>query len=269
MPYAVFEKLKLGEPKPTRISIQLADRSVKYPRAKALTDVCTGKLTLRVNNEEITFDIGQSMKHPQHHDDSLYFIDVCDSIVSCHLHKSREEETCNTQLIEETFLDNSYVEEEVLNIESQENSSPSCEVIDQDSEPKAKPSIKEPPVLDQKELPLHLEYAFLEEKSQLHVIMSSSLTGNEKAKLHKVLKAHKRAIAWKIMDIKGINPSFCTHKILMEDDFKPVVQHQRRLNPNMQEVVKKEVIKLIDAGLIYPISDSPWVSPVQVVQKKG
>ncbi|KAI3744277.1 hypothetical protein L1987_57354 [Smallanthus sonchifolius] len=55
----------------------------------------------------------------------------------------------------------------------------------------------------------------------------------------------------------------------MEDDYKPAVQHQRRLNPNMQEVVKKEVIKLLDAGLIYPISDSPWVSPVQVVPKKG
>ncbi|KAI3818531.1 hypothetical protein L1987_12341 [Smallanthus sonchifolius] len=163
------------------------------------------------------------------------------------------------------------VEEEVLNIESQENSSPSpaCEVIDQDSEPKAKPSIEERPVLELKELPSHLEYAFLEEKSQLPVIISSSLTGNEKARLLKVLKAHKKAIAWKIMDIKGINPSFCTHKILMEDDFKQVVQHQRRLNPSMQEVVKKEVIKLLDVGQIYPISDSPWVKPVQVVPKKG
>ncbi|KAI3742850.1 hypothetical protein L1987_60546 [Smallanthus sonchifolius] len=151
MPYAVFEKLKLGEPKPTRMSIQLADRSVKYPRGQKrsphLWTTLLGysqspnrhvhKLTLRVNNEEITFDIGQSMKHPQHHDDSLYFIDFCDSIVSCHLRESREEEACNTQLIEETFLDNSCMEEEVLNIESQENSGPSCEVIDRDSEPKA------------------------------------------------------------------------------------------------------------------------------------
>ena len=84
-----------------------------------------------------------------------------------------------------------------------------------------------------------------------------------------MLRKHKHAIAWKLMDIKGINPSFCMHKILMEDDFKPSVQGQRRLNPKMQEVVKKEVVKLLDAGLIYPISDSPWVSPVQVVPKKG
>ncbi|GJY44364.1 reverse transcriptase domain-containing protein [Tanacetum coccineum] len=59
--------------------------------------------------------------------------------------------------------------------------------------------------------------------------------------------------------IKGINSSFCTHKILMEDEYKPTVQSQRRVNPNIKEVVKKEVIKLLDAGLIYPISDSPWM----------
>ena len=84
-----------------------------------------------------------------------------------------------------------------------------------------------------------------------------------------VLRAHMHAIYWKLVDIKGIDPSYCTHRILMEDEFKPVVQPQRRLNPNMQEVVKKEVLKLLDAGLIYPISDSAWVSPTQVVPKKG
>nr|GEU56861.1 DUF4219 domain-containing protein/UBN2 domain-containing protein [Tanacetum cinerariifolium] len=70
------------------------------------------------------------------------------------------------------------------------------------------------------------------------------------------LKSHKRAIAWKISDIKGIDPCFCTYKILMEDDFKPTVQHQRRVNPKIHEVIKKEVIKLFDTGMIYPISDS-------------
>nr|GFA63242.1 reverse transcriptase domain-containing protein [Tanacetum cinerariifolium] len=70
-------------------------------------------------------------------------------------------------------------------------------------------------------------------------------------------------------DIKGIDPQFCTHKILMEDDFKPAIQHQRRVNPKIYEVIKKEVIKLLDAGLIYPISDSPCVSLVHRVPKKG
>ncbi|GJY73808.1 reverse transcriptase domain-containing protein [Tanacetum coccineum] len=91
----------------------------------------------------------------------------------------------------------------------------------------------------------------------------------EKATLIKVLKSHKRAIAWKLCDIKGINPEFYTHKILMEEDYKPTVQHQRWVNPKIHDVIKKEVEKLLDAGLIYPISDCPWVSLVHCVPKKG
>nr|GEW04040.1 reverse transcriptase domain-containing protein [Tanacetum cinerariifolium] len=91
----------------------------------------------------------------------------------------------------------------------------------------------------------------------------------EKATLIKVLKSHKRAIAWKLSDIKGVDPEFCTYKILMEEDYEPTVQHQRRLNPKIHDVIKKEVEKLLDAGLIYSISDSPWVSPVHCVPKKG
>nr|GFC46948.1 reverse transcriptase domain-containing protein [Tanacetum cinerariifolium] len=89
------------------------------------------------------------------------------------------------------------------------------------------------------------------------VIIAKELGEEEKAALIKVLKSHKRAIAWKLSDIQGINPEFCTHKILMEDDYKPAVQHQRRVNPKIQDVIKKEVEKLLDARLIYPISDSP------------
>ena len=83
------------------------------------------------------------------------------------------------------------------------------------------------------------------------------------------MREHKTALGWSIADIKGISPSTCMHKILMEENCKPTVEHQRRLNPNMKEVVRAEVLKLLDAGIIYPISDSPWVSPVQVVPKKG
>ncbi|GKB44945.1 hypothetical protein Tco_0889887 [Tanacetum coccineum] len=104
---------------------------------------------------------------------------------------------------------------------------------------------------------------------KLPVIIAKDLKEDEKVRLLKVLKSHKRAIAWKISDIKGIDPQFCTHKILMEDDSKPVIQHQRRVNPKIHEVIKNEVIKLLDAELIYHISDSPWVSPVHCVPKKG
>ncbi|GJZ60695.1 hypothetical protein Tco_0616511, partial [Tanacetum coccineum] len=117
-------------------------------------------------------------------------------------------------------------------------------------------------------LPPHLEYAFLEGDDKLPVIIAKDLKNEEKAALIEVLKSHKRAIAWKLSDIKGINPEFCTHKILMEEDYKPTVQHQRRVNPKIHDVIKKEVEKLLDAGLIYPISDSPWVSPVHCVPKK-
>ncbi|GKE81680.1 hypothetical protein Tco_1551680, partial [Tanacetum coccineum] len=129
-------------------------------------------------------------------------------------------------------------------------------------ENRLKPSSVEPPELELKELPEHLEYAFLQENNQLPVVISSALSTDEIKRLLEVLRNHKGVIAWSIADIKGIDSSFCTHKILMEDEFKPSVQPQRRVNPNIKEVVKKEVIKLLDAGLIYPISNSPWVSPV-------
>ncbi|GKD59868.1 hypothetical protein Tco_1297377, partial [Tanacetum coccineum] len=116
---------------------------------------------------------------------------------------------------------------------------------------KVKSSIDDPSDLELKDLPPHLEYAFLEGTSKLPVIIAKDLKREEKEQLLKVLKSHKRAIAWKISDIQGIDPNFCTHNILMEDDFKPAVQHQRRVNPKIHEVIKAEVIKLLDAGLIY------------------
>nr|GFB23226.1 reverse transcriptase domain-containing protein [Tanacetum cinerariifolium] len=107
--------------------------------------------------------------------------------------------------------------------------------LKQGEEIKAKSSIEEPSELELKKLLSHLEYAYLEGVDKL----------------------------------PGIDPRFCTHKILMEEDYKPVVQSQRRVNAKIHEVIKKEVIKLLDAGMIYPISDSPWVSPIHCVPKKG
>nr|GEU56458.1 DNA-directed DNA polymerase [Tanacetum cinerariifolium] len=141
--------------------------------------------------------------------------------------------------------------------------------LKQAEETKAKSLIEEPPELELKELLSYLEYAFLEETDKLPVIIANDLKNDEKEALIKVLKSHKRAIAWKISDIKGIDPRFCIHKILMEEDYKPAVQSQRRVNPKIHDVIKKEVIKLLDAEMIYPISDSPWVSPIHYVPKKG
>nr|GFA10534.1 reverse transcriptase domain-containing protein [Tanacetum cinerariifolium] len=137
-------------------------------------------------------------------------------------------------------------------------------------EPKnKKSSIDESPVVELKDLPPHLEYAFLEGDDKLPVIISKDLKDEEKTALIKVLKSHKQALTWQLSDTKGINLEFCTYRILMEDDFKPAVQHHRRVNLKIHEVIKKEVLKLLNAELIYPISDSPWVSPVHCVPKKG
>ncbi|GJX11883.1 reverse transcriptase domain-containing protein [Tanacetum coccineum] len=104
-------------------------------------------------------------------------------------------------------------------------------------------SIDEPSEVELKDLPPHLEYAFLEGNNKLPVIIAKDLSVQEKAALIKVLQSHKRAIAWKLSDIKGINPEFCTHKILMEEDYTPAVQHQRRAifkYPSIQMIRKRQ-----------------------------
>nr|GEY04186.1 reverse transcriptase domain-containing protein [Tanacetum cinerariifolium] len=120
-----------------------------------------------------------------------------------------------------------------------------------------KSSIDEPPEVKLKDLPPHLEYVFLEGDNKLPVTIAKELGDEEKSALIKVLKSRKRAIAWKLSDIHGINPEFYTHKILMEENYKPAVQHQRRVNPKIHDIIKKEVEKLLDSGLIYSICDSP------------
>ena len=129
------------------------------------------------------------------------------------------------------------------------------------------PSIERPPQLEQKPLPSHLRYAYLGESSTLLVIISASLTTVEEEKLLRVLRDHKNAIKWSLADIKGIRPSMCMHRILLEDGHKPSVEAQRRLNPTMKEVIRKEVLKWLDARVIYPISNSSWVSLIQGPKK--
>ena len=114
-----------------------------------------------------------------------------------------------------------------------------------------------------------LKYTYLEANNQCPVVISSSLTSHQENCLMEVLRRCKKAIGWQISDLKGISPLVCTHHIYMEEEAKPIRQFQRRLNPHLQEVVRAEVLKLLQAGIIYPISDSPWVSPTQVVPKKS
>ena len=113
-----------------------------------------------------------------------------------------------------------------------------------------------------KELPTHLRYAFLGENSTKPLIISTALNDEMDNELFLVLKRNIGAFAWCIDDIKRIIPLVCMHKILIEYDAKPIVEHQRRLNPILKEVVKKEVLKWLNVGFIYAISDSTWVSHV-------
>jgi hypothetical protein len=100
-------------------------------------------------------------------------------------------------------------------------------------------------------------------------MFSDKLSYDETRRLVATMKKYWSVIGYSLKDLKGINPSLCTHHIPMEQDHKLVREHQRWLNNAMREVVKKEVLKLLKAGVIYPVSDSDWVSPVQVVPKKG
>ncbi|XP_076956082.1 uncharacterized protein LOC143631118 [Bidens hawaiensis] len=203
---------------------------------KALIDVYDGKITLRVGDKNVAYDVARSMRHPSDQDD-FSGADLVGSDGLVDYDDLGEDESCENDLVSDELAGISGLPEMI------EVNEISCE--------SEAGSVEKPAPLELKVLPSHLEYAYLDEGSNLPVIVSSKLTKEEKSKLIDVL-----------------NPAYCLYRILIEDEYKPVVQ-QRRLNPNMQEVVKKEVLKLMDTGMINPISDSPWVSPTQVVLKKG
>ena len=126
----------------------------------------------------------------------------------------------------------------------------------------------EAPKIELKQLPPGLKYAFLHENKDTPVIISDKLIESESWKLIAVLEKYRCVLGYSLQDLKGISPNLCTHRIPMEADHRATRQPQRRLNDAMRDVVKKEVLKLLHVGIIYPIQDSDWVSPVQVVPKK-
>ncbi|GJZ80423.1 reverse transcriptase domain-containing protein [Tanacetum coccineum] len=214
----------------------------------AIIRVKSKELNLGVGDDRITFLIDKAMQHSHSNDDTCYCMDVIDEVTKEEL---------------DALLNDS---EPFLKEEVDDN----FEELPLNEKLRIKTSIQEPPTdLEMKPLSKHLEYAFLEKDSLLPVFISAQLKSDEKKRLVSVIKNHKEAFAWKTSNIPGISPSFFKHKINFEDDAKPVIQRQRRLNPNIKEVVKKEIIKLLNAGIIYLIEDSPWVSPVHCVPKKG
>ncbi|GJV14003.1 reverse transcriptase domain-containing protein [Tanacetum coccineum] len=306
MPLSVWKTLSLPDLSSTRMTLELATRTVAYPTGIAedvfiqvgkftfLADfvVVDYELTLRVGDEELVFNVISTSKYPQKHgDESIHKIDILDITCEDHFYEVLNvQKSINTMsgsptpspdpvleslspsltpfgdsdfLLEETdaflslndsilpSIDNGIYDskgdilflEELLNEVPTPNLPhiplPVCLINETE---KIKSSINDPPDLELKDLPPYLEYAYLEGTSKLPVIIAKDLKREEKEQLLKILK---------------------------EDAFKPAVQHQRRVNPKIHEVIKAEVIKLLDVGLIYPISDSPWVSPIHVVPKKG
>nr|GEW87656.1 reverse transcriptase domain-containing protein [Tanacetum cinerariifolium] len=309
MPISVWNKLSLLELPPTCMTLELADRLISRPvrvaedvfvkvgtfhfsadfvvvdfdadprvprilrrsflkTGRALIDVFEGELTLRVGKEAITFNRDQTLRYSANYNDmTANRIDVI--YMACE--ESSQEVLGFSNVIVSgnptpyydpivstyartltPFGDSDFILEEFDTFLALEDDPTS-------------------PKVELKDLPPHLEYAFLEVSDKFPVIIAKDLSDEEKTAIIKVLKSYKRAIAWKLSDIKGINPEFCTHKILIEEDFTPVVQHQRRVNQKIYDVIKKEVKKLFDARLIYPISDSPWIevdkSKVDVIAK--
>nr|GFB55704.1 reverse transcriptase domain-containing protein [Tanacetum cinerariifolium] len=211
--------------------------------SRALIDVHKGELTLRIGNEAITYNLDQTSRYSSNYDRMTENkIDVtdeaCEEYSDFLLFEEADaflglEDDLNSPELDPSYYD---LEGDILSLEAILNSDPSPLVSNHEQsvpsfkeELKAceaktiKSSIDEPPEVELKDLPPHFEYAFLEGDNKLSVIIAKALKDEEKFALIKVLKSHKRAIAWKLSDIQGINPEFCTHKILMEEDYKLAV----------------------------------------------
>nr|GEX03457.1 reverse transcriptase domain-containing protein [Tanacetum cinerariifolium] len=335
MPLSIWKKLSLPELTPTRMNLELADRSITHPKGvvedvfvkvgkfhfptdfvvvdfeadprvplilgrsflrtnRALIDVYREEITLRVNDESITFNLNQTIRYSSTYDDnSVNRVDVidiaCEEFVQDVLDFQYSPKSSNPTLVSDpTILENDFCKEPIL-----KSSSPTLipfgesdfflEEIEDFLNDDSIPMGIESSVYDPEEDILFLEKIlnedpFLPPPMDLkHVEETKAKSSNEEPTelelkelpSHLDLKVSQKAIAWKISDIKGIDPRFCTHKILMEEDYKPIVQSQRRVNPKIHDVIKKKVIKLLDADMIYPISDSPWVSLIHCVPKKG
>jgi hypothetical protein len=327
LPSIVYQQMGLGDLKPTSITLQLANHSVRTPKGMVedvlikienfyyLVDfiildtkptlhpdngisIILGRPFLAITNTLINCRNGRmkitfgsmtaelnifNVMRQQLEDDECHYMNLIDTVVqeefnrNCFLdpletlltnsvnsydieHDAKLTEICS-------LLDSSQVlEEQVMAVN--EPWRPRFEELPE-TEKKPMPSSEKIPQLELKPLPNSFKYAYLGPGETFPVVISVALNEKQEGKLLYVLRDHKLALGWTIADIKGISPLICTHKIYLEDDCKTSREPQRRLNPTMKDVVKNEVIKLLDAGIIYPISDSKWVCPTQVVPKKS
>ncbi|CAN6716177.1 unnamed protein product [Malus baccata var. baccata] len=258
--------------------------------ARTKIDVFNGTLTMKFDGEVINFNLFDSIKYPSE-DHSCFSIDVFASLAQDNFEQLNDDAL---ELVIARGMDIQNNEAVTMHPHGMNDFSlavpPNEDMIEMvaalESLPlqsgkfldpisisvsanKLLPSVVQPPTLELKPLPSHLKYVFLGDDETLPVIILSTLTAQEEDKLVRVLREYKTTIGWTLADIKGISPTTYMHHILLEEGSKTSREAQRRLKPPMMEVVKKEIIKLLDCGVIYPIFDSRWVSPVQCVLKKS
>nr|GEV30556.1 reverse transcriptase domain-containing protein [Tanacetum cinerariifolium] len=276
MMLSIWKKLRLPTLNDIKMVLELADRTISKPTGVAenvfvkvdLIDATCEEYSQEVLGfSDVANEVSTSYYEPIISNASPTLTSFNESDFYLEEIENCLNDYSNSEEIEDPEFD---MERDILILEALLNSDPEPPLPNQKHyfpeahndlkvvEPKNKSSDDEPPKVELKELPPHLEYAFLGENEKWPVIIAKDLNVNEKSALIDVLKSRKKAIAWKLTDIRGIDPKFCSHKILLEEDFSPKVQSQRRVNPKIHDVIKKEVKKLLDAGLIYPIYDSPW-----------
>ncbi|KAL2231178.1 UNVERIFIED_CONTAM: Retrovirus-related Pol polyprotein from transposon 17.6 [Sesamum indicum] len=241
---------------PNSTSILLGRPFLKTTRTKI--DVHSGSLTMEFDGEIIRFNIYESMRYPTDLPTAL-LVDIFEPFVQesiaigsdDHVKYALEESLTleKAKILEENMIIDPNIGDTIFELEALRILPTNTAFIKlPHSHTKIVPSILQAPALELKQLPKHLKYAFLGENKTLPVIISSKLTDLEEEKLIRVLREFREAIGWTIADIKGLSPSTCMHRILLEECTKPSREAQRGLNPLMMEVVKKEILKLLDAG---------------------
>jgi hypothetical protein len=228
----------------------------------AVLDAGKGKVTMNLNGKKYTYNFLRVSKHhsPFPPEDEVEEVDRLCFVETLRdpLQRAMENQVSDQQ--------DEKLEEATNGLEPQDESAEEEQFEDIGEIKLEEPQV---PEVDLKPLPKGLKYEFLGPDKTYPVIVSDELSPEENKKLLNLLKKHRKVIGYSINDLKGLSAAFCTHCIPMEDQCKPVVDHQRRLTHAMREVVKKEVIKLLDAGIIYLVPHSKWVSLVHCVPKKG
>ena len=275
MPLSIFKRLGLCEARPTIVTLQLADRSMKHPRGviedvlikvdkfifpadfivldmeedkeipiilsrpfletgKAMIDVQKGELKLRVQNDEVRFSVFNAVSHPAK-SDACFMIEAVEARVPSYSGLINPLEASLVWSAKEELSED--VEDYVKWMNSfQPNRRKYYESLGENTQTLV-PLVKRPSHLKQKPLLSQLRYVYLGESSTLPVIISASLTAVEEEWILRVRQDQKNSIGWSLADLKGIRPSMCMHRILLEDRHKPSVEAQRRINTTMNEVV--------------------------------